>query len=166
MLDRHAVLTALTHTDIFRNLAPGRVELFADLGDVVDLPPDTILGVQGGRSEHLYVILEGTVQLSAPSVAGYLPLRNAGPGETIPLSALVGNGRLVTTAVAVSGVLAYQLPVAHVQRLVDQYPDVGASLFRQIAEILGERYRRTVDQWTAGLAGDKSVGALSSLVSS
>ncbi len=166
MLDQPALLGVLIRTDILRELPLERVRLFAGLGHAVELPGDTILGVQDGHSQHLYVILQGTVQLSAPTAVGYLALRIAGPGETIPLSALVGDGTLVSTAVAIGNVLAFQVPVTAVQRLCEEYPDVGASLYRQIAAILGGRYRKTVDYLAEGLASEKSLTAISSLFTS
>ncbi len=159
------VLHMLERADILRGLRPRHLELFLESGSATEIQPDTILAVKDGHVDYIYIILEGTVQLSTPTVHGYLELRNAGPGETIPLSALLGDGALLTTALAVGSVLAFQLPVRQVQRICEDYPDAGRAVYAQIAEIFAGRYRKTVDRLAAGGQGTV-IAALESLLTS
>lgn len=162
---RVQVLRVLERTDILRGLPPRYLELFLRMGAPAEVPSDSILAVQGGRSELLHIIVEGAVQLSTPTARGYLDLRTAGPGETIPLSALVGDGTLTTTALAVGSVVVFQVPVADVQGICDDYPEAGRSVYRQIAAIFAGRYRKTVQQLAMDGAG-VAAAALESLSTS
>ncbi len=160
-----AMLRLLERADILQDLPPRHLELFLRIGSAVEIPADSILAVQGGRSEQLHIILEGSVQLSTPTTRGYLELRTAGPGETIPLSALVGDGTLTTTALAVGSAVVFQLPVADVLRICEDYPDAGRLVYRQIAAIFAGRYRKTVQQLAMDGAG-VAAAALESLMTS
>jgi CRP-like cAMP-binding protein len=163
--DGPRLAATLARADIMRTVHSDYLADLAALGNVVELPADTIIGVRGGRCEHLYVIIEGAVELSAPTPAGYRRLRVAGPCETVPLSALIGDGTLITTALAMGNVLAFEIPVGSVLALCERYTEMGAAVFREIAVILGGRYRKTVDRLTEldGTQSDDTLAAVSGL---
>lgn len=104
--------------------------------------------MQGGRGEAVYVILKGHVELFVASPSGQLTVRIAGPGESLPLAALLEDGTLITSARAMSDVEVLVLPRFHLLNLCSERPDIGMRLFYAIADILGSRYRSTLQRLT------------------
>ncbi len=72
-------------------------------------------------------------------------------GEAPPLSVLLGDGTLSTTATALTDVVALVLPRDALQALCPEHPVIGRELFRFIAEVLKGRYRATLSRLTQQL---------------
>ena len=82
---------------------------------------------------------------------GELTVRIAGPGESLPLAALIGDGTLLTTALAFSDLRALVLPRERLLTLCAERPDIGMQIFLAVAEILGNRYRSTLHRLTESM---------------
>ncbi|MBI4497053.1 MAG: cyclic nucleotide-binding domain-containing protein [Chloroflexi bacterium] len=134
----------LLHVDIFQNLAPAQLALVAALGRSEDRGHGDVLGDQGSRGVALYLILAGQVELLTVTPMGELTVRVAGVGESLPLAALIGDGTLITKAVALSEVRLAVIPRAALLDLCAAHPDIGMHLFRAVAEILAVRYQSTL----------------------
>lgn len=143
------LLHTLMQVDIFSSLAVDDLYEIASLGYFEELPADTILGVTGSHGDVLYVILEGYIELSVPTSSGYLGLGIVKGGGSFPLSALLGDGCLLSTGVAIGSVKTLILPCVKLLGYFARRPAVGARIYRKIAEILADRQgallRRLVD---------------------
>jgi CRP/FNR family cyclic AMP-dependent transcriptional regulator len=138
----------LQGVDIFRDLSPEQRAQIAAIGRLERLTVGDSLGVQGGRGEAVYALLAGHVELFVASPSGQLTVRIAGPGESLPLAALLGDGTLITSARAMTDVEALVLPRLHLLNLCAERPEIGMRLFSAVAEILGDRYRSTLQRLT------------------
>lgn len=152
--------TDLAEVDIFRPLDPRQRRAVSDLGHEYMLPGDYVLGVHASRADSLYCILEGTVELSVPTAKGYLGVRTVRGGESVPLSILFGEGRLITTAVTVGTVRAFAIPREFLLRLCSTRPDIGVQVYRIAAEVFGTRYAATLAKLTEALDGAAPDAAL------
>ena len=132
-------LRALQQVDILSSLEVADLYEIASLGSLEELPADTILGVTGSRCDVLYVVLEGYIELSVPTSSGYLGLGIVKGGGSFPLSALLGDGFLMSTGVAMGSVKTLVLPCQTLLDYCERRPDVGARIYRRIAEILAGR---------------------------
>ena len=147
----------LAEVDIFRPLTPEQRQTVADLGHEYLLPGDYVLGVHGSVGESLYCLLEGSAELSVPTSRGYLAVRTVRGGESVPLSILFGEGRLITTAVTMDTVRAFAMPRSFLLRLCLTRPDIGVQVYRTAAELFGSRYAATLSKLieaTGGAAPD------------
>ena len=134
----------LAGIDIFRPLTPEQRRTVSDLGHEFLLPGDYVLGVHGSVGETLYSLLEGSAELSVPTSKGYLGVRTVRGGESVPLSILFGEGKLITTAVTVGAVRSFAIPRSFLLRLCVTRPDIGVQVYRTAAEVFGTRYAATL----------------------
>ncbi len=144
VLDR----SSLPEVDIFRALTPTQLESVESLGLCMQVPAGEVLGKAGEPADVLYVIVEGQAQLSAGSAVGSITVRVVGPGESFPLASLIGTRDLITSATAMTDMKVVAIPSGRLLRLCSEDPSVGMAVYSTIAEVLGARYRRTLDQLT------------------
>lgn len=60
------------------------------------------------------------------------------------MAALLGAGRLISTATAMTTVRTVELPCAAFRTLCRRRPDIGMQVYRAVADILGGRYQKTL----------------------
>ncbi len=116
-------------------------------------PEGSVLSRQNERGRAFYAILEGKVQISRQSPRGALTVRVAGPGECLPLAAVLGMGLLITSAYAMTDLLVAEIPTAEFHALCRQHPEIGFHVYQAIADILAERYRITLGRLVETLLG-------------
>jgi CRP-like cAMP-binding protein len=89
-------------------------------------------------------VLDGRAHLLADSSAGRLTARIAGPGESLPLAALLGDGRLITTVKASTDMTVWQVNRLVLKEHFRTHCATGAHVYGKAAGILAERYRSTI----------------------
>lgn len=140
---------ALKDVDIFKGLTDEQIERVAALGDPVRVSAGQALGRAGELGDRLFIITEGKAELSAHSSVGEITVRTAGPGESFPLAALVGSGILITSVEAMTDMDLLAIPSLRLRKLCLDEPEIGMRLYAAIAEVLGQRYSRTLARLTA-----------------
>ncbi|MSQ27855.1 MAG: hypothetical protein EXR51_06940 [Dehalococcoidia bacterium] len=91
-----------------------------------------------------------------PTSKGYLGVRTVRGGESVPLSILFGEGKLITTAVTMDTVRAFAIPSAFLLRLCLTRPDIGVQVYRIAAELFGTRYGATLVKLIEAMDGAAS----------
>ena len=134
----------LRTVDILEELSDEQLASIVGIGNYIRIPQDTVLAKQGKRLRCLYSVLEGQVQLTTASPQGEITVRVAGEGESVPLATLVGAGKLITSAYAMTDLTAMQFPCAALNRLFSERPEIGKKVYQAVAGILGGRYDQTL----------------------
>lgn len=134
----------LLSVDIFRGLSVQHVAQVASIARLTRFPEGSLLAKHGERGDTLYIIREGQVQLTTPTLQGEVTVRIAGPGETLPLASLLGDGRLITNAYAMGEVQAVAIPCSAFLDLCQRHPEIGLHVYRFVAASLGGRYGNTL----------------------
>lgn len=116
------------------------------------IPAGTPLAVAGAPGEWVYIIINGAVELTARSSVGEVTVRIARGGEALPLAAILGTGELVTSATAMTDLIALAIPRLRLLALCGERPQIGMTIFRTTAEILTERYRSTLRRHLEGVS--------------
>ena len=137
-------LAVLANLDIFHTLDRRMLAQVARIAHIVQLPEGTVLAKQDDMGDRIYGILEGSVQLTIDSGQGEITVRVAGPGECLPIAALLGERALITTAYAMTDLQVVEIPEAPLRSVLQGHPRVGHLVYRAVAEILAARYRRTL----------------------
>ena len=145
--------TALTAADmggidVFRGLTPRQREAIAALGHRERFASGTPLGEANDSGLSVYGILSGQVELFAPSPVGHATIRIAGPGESLPLSALIGAGKLIVSAHVMTDADMAVIPARALKDLCMADPAMGMQVYAAIAAIVAERYRLTLGRLT------------------
>ena len=153
LLYRHDKIAAKTRTenaaalkgiDLFKDLTDQEIEQVAALGERINVSSGEILGKAGEPGSCLYIIIRGSVQLSAESPIGEITVRIAGPGESFPLATLIDPGTLITRATAMTDGEMLAIPRYELLALWKENPAIGMRMYAAVAEILASRYRSTL----------------------
>lgn len=139
------------HSDLLQGLPDESVAAVLALARWTSAPAGCRLAEAGTEGDNVYIIVDGHVQLTGHSDVGEVTVRIAEEGESFPLAALLGSGTLVTSATAMTDLLAYAIPRKHLIALCADRPDIGMTLYAQVAEILGDRYRSTLARHMTGV---------------
>ena len=134
----------LEGVDLFKDLTPQEIESVAALGERIQVSSGEVLGKAGGPGAYLYIIINGSAQLSAESPVGEITVRIAGPGETFPLATLIDPGTLITSATAMTDGEMLAIPRAELLALWKENPEIGMRMYAAVAGILAGRYRSTL----------------------
>jgi CRP-like cAMP-binding protein len=136
--------TGLQTIDIFTELSKEELAQVAAVGQPISVPQGTLLARQDDTATSVYMILEGQVQLTTSSPQGEITVRIAGPGESLPLAALLGSGKLLTNAYTMTDLRGMEIPHDKLRELLLQQPEIGMKVYRAVADILGGRYQNTL----------------------
>ena len=147
-----SVEASLRDVDLFRGLSGRQMREVAELGQVRWVPQGGSLGVEGQAGSEVYVVLSGRAELTANSSVGRINVRVAGPGESFPLAALLGDGTLITSAQAMTPMEVWAVDRGRLLQHCRASPQTGAAIYAEAARILGERYRRTLWRLTRSSA--------------
>lgn len=75
-----------------------------------------------------------------------MTVRIAGPGESLPLAVLLRTGTLLTNAYAMSHLTVMAISVPTLIEVFQTCPEIGMHVYRAVADILGNRYGRTLSR--------------------
>jgi len=135
--------------DIFKNMNAAQVQRVVDLGQKVSRREGQLLGEAGELISHLFLIIEGSAELSARSGIGPITVRVATMGESFPLAVLIGSGSLITSAVAMTDMKLLAIPRSRILALFSRDTEIAFRVYSAIAEVLGDRYSKTLERLTA-----------------
>lgn len=134
------------HSDLLRNFTDGEAEAVLALAERTFLPEGMLVGEAGAQGTTLYMILDGSVELTGHTAKGAMTVRIAADGESFPLAVLLGAGNLVTSARAMTDVRALAIPRGRLLDYCAEHPSIGVKLFSTVAEILMGRYESILDR--------------------
>ena len=106
--------------------------LFRDLPEIVRVDRDHVLFRHGDPAEHMYVVIEGAVDL----LIGDAVVETSSPGAFIGELALIDNAPRSATAVARPGARIFPIDQDKVRTLVQQSPQFAIDVMRAIADRL------------------------------
>lgn len=138
-----AAADVLRGSALFRGFTDTGVQIFAAISRERAYPSGTPIFVEDMVADALYVIGEGRVRISARTPDGEdAPLAEVGPGECLGVVSLVGQGKRLCSATAVTPVSALELRQVDFQRLLSQKPQACLKL---LLNALAEMGRRLAD---------------------
>jgi CRP-like cAMP-binding protein len=132
--------------------SPASAQALAEAMALRDYHAKTILIHQGDRTDSLWLILGGTVQLQAISADGQVTVLCAfGPGELV--GAFEREDESACDARAFGRVEALQIETRALQRLIRDCPDLGGGMSRIYAAQLGAVIERLSARVTLSATG-------------
>ena len=139
----------LRAADVFAGLTADECAAVAGIARRVHMPVGSLIASQGYTADGVYVVVSGEVQLSITTAQGEITVRIAGAGEALPLAALLGERRLITSAHAMTDVEAILVPSQQLDVLCARRLEIGFKTYRAVAELLGSRYSNTLSYLVA-----------------
>lgn len=136
---------AYSGMDLFTRLSPDQIARVVALGVEHDITAGRTLG-QSGSANSVFLILSGECHLTAQTEIGQIAVRVAGPGESFPLAALVGEGASITSGEALNEMRVLEVPREALLELCAQDSEIGRGLYMAAAQLFANRYSRTLAQ--------------------
>jgi predicted RND superfamily exporter protein len=127
---------------LFRGLGPWQIKKLLLLAEVRELGAGDTLFHAGRPGASLAVVLDGALELWGADEGALRAQGQCGPGDTLGEVALLGTGVCRQSAVALLPSRVLILRWESIRRVVSRYPRIGASLFHNLSNILGEAIRR------------------------
>jgi CRP-like cAMP-binding protein len=140
----------LKEVDIFRGLSDRHIDRVASLAKRTTVSEGEVLGQAGESGNSLFVIVDGEVQLSASSALGDITVRIAGRGQSWPLAGFVGTGTLVSSGKAMTDAELLVIPLSPMSDLCSQESQIGARVYRNVADLFVDRYGKTLARFASG----------------
>lgn len=145
-------LELLRRYSFFAGLDEAELKSLAMISEQVRVPAGTILFEEGQNADALYLLLEGSVDLSFNSPLGPLEQVHIGevnPGEPFSISALIPPHTLAHTARAGTPIHAIKIAAAPLREMCQKDARVGNAVMRKVAEAAMERLHFTRVQLAA-----------------
>jgi CRP-like cAMP-binding protein len=145
----------LSRCQLFEELGPSYVSRVAMLAEQRTLAAGERLFELGAEAAHVYVVVEGTVELCLPlSIHGAIKevvVESQGPGTTIGWSAFVKPYRFRLAARAAGPVVVAVFDRQALLRLIELDAVFGRVLLTRIAETIGRRLLTVQALWAREL---------------
>lgn len=121
-------------------LPTGILEQIAEESSLQRFASNEFVFHEGKSNHNLYFVRNGrlALEMHVPG-RGAVRILTVGPGEMVGWSALLGQGRMTASAVAVDDAEVVVAPAGRLQELCTANPDFGYHLMRQMADALSKR---------------------------
>ncbi len=150
----HHVLPILRRAPLFDGIESRQLEMIAATMRLVRYAAGQTICRQGDRADHLYLVAQGRVQLSAAGrLDNYRLLDYASRGEHFGEMALLTDGRLTTTVLAVTDCELLLLDREPFQRCLATLPLFGANISRALGFQLRWQTSGRPRRWQPKLIG-------------
>ncbi|MGH3104709.1 MAG: cyclic nucleotide-binding domain-containing protein [Gaiellaceae bacterium] len=129
---KDAKIEVMRRVPLFASCSKRQLEEVAKLADEIDLPQGKVLIREGDRGREFFVLLDGTVDVTA----GGAPKRTMGPGDFFGEIALVSDSPRTATVTATSPLRALVISDHAFRGLLNRAPDIQLKVLQALAERL------------------------------
>jgi predicted RND superfamily exporter protein len=123
---------------LFGGLRQTQARIIALMTSIQTFPSGHELFRIGDRGNEMYVVIDGELTASVPSVRGSVVLRTIRRGDVVGEVGLF-HGQRIAHVVAVTDVQLLRLTQRNLRRLKDRYPRIAAQVFANMSSFLAER---------------------------
>ena len=139
-VDTQALAGVLKNLRFSESLPLHVLEAIAGSATLCDFPAGTVLFREGAQNDKLMIVAAGRVALDVRVPGrGDVRILSLGPGDMLAWSALIGGGRMTTSAVTLQDTRLVAIPAAEAIALCESDPSFGYNLMRQVALALANR---------------------------
>jgi len=139
-VDVESVVYVLSKLRFSERLPGSMLVRIAALAELRGFPAHSVLFRENADNDHLMIVAVGRVALDMQVPGrGEVRIMSLGPGDMLAWSALLGQGRMTTSAVALEDTQVVAIRARNVLQLCESEPEFGYQLMRQVAEALANR---------------------------
>ena len=144
MIEKQALRDALRQLGFAADLPDRVIQELANVSALVDFPPGSVLFHEGTENPFLYLLRSGHVGLDmyVPG-RGRVRILSLSPGEMLAWSALLGDGRMTVSAMALDDIQAVAMAAPKLRELCEADHEVGFQLMSRVAQSLAQRLLAT-----------------------
>jgi CRP-like cAMP-binding protein len=134
-------VTAKQAENLFQFLRPEQVVALNAAAEPVQFKPGDTVYEQGSQATYMYVVVSGTISLFAPGADGLdVRINELGPGKLFGVCVCLGADAYTATAQCSEDAWLLRIKADVLKRLMDEDPEIGYALEKQIANIYFGRY--------------------------
>ena len=128
----------------FQDLNPDQSALVRSLFWPCNDPAGTVIFEQGDLAEHLYIVVEGEVNIRyKPEDGPAINVTRVRTEGVVGWSAAIGNPTYTSSAICATDCLMLRMRGQDLRRFCDKHPDTGMLVLERLAEVIAERLRNT-----------------------
>ena len=143
-MERQVLAQVLGKLRFSAPLPEAALDRLVSFATLCGFPAGTTIFREGDRNDRLLIITVGRVALDMSVPArGDTRILTLGPGDLVAWSALLGDGRMTTSAVALEDTQVVAISAQEVLSACGVNHDFGYSLMRRVADALAERLQAT-----------------------
>ena len=127
---------------IFKELDEDLISLLAPLSESLSCKPGTVIFRQGEPAEFLYVVVDGSVDMSFKPYDGMpITVSHVGKGGLFGWSAVVGSDTYTSTAIAIGDVKAFRVHGDDLRSFCQKHPKQGKDILERLADGVSARWK-------------------------
>ncbi len=135
-----------THIPLFKNLESTQIDLLRPLFENFSCPAETLIFAQNSPAAHLYLILQGTIQIQYKPYDGpCITITHLSQGDVVGWSAVVGS-HYTSSAISNSEVKALRIRGRDLRSLVNKHPESGRAILDMLAQFVSSRWKNAHTQ--------------------
>ena len=139
-MDTQTLVDVLAKLRFSEALPLAVLQRVAAIAQLRGIPTGTFLFREGAQNDQLMIIAIGKVALDIQVPGrGEVRIISLGPGDMVAWSALLGGGRMTTSAVALEDTQVVAIGAADALALCQSDPVFGYHLMHQVAQVLANR---------------------------
>jgi CRP-like cAMP-binding protein len=135
-----ASLSPISESDFLRAIPSPLVPGLEQIAHARSFSPGSTIFTEGTRHDEFHVVVSGRVRLDMRVPGrGRIPILTAGAGDVLAWSALLGDGVMTSSALALEPVQTVAFPGTALRTLCEQQHEIGYHVMRQLAAALSRR---------------------------
>jgi CRP-like cAMP-binding protein len=139
-MEEPSLVAALQASSFAVDLAPDVLQRLAAAARCKHCSSSEVLFREGDRNTSFYIVASGNIALEMCLAArGCQRLLTLGPGDIVAWSALLGEGTMTATAVAIGDAELIEFSGADLQQLCEADPLFGYHVMRRLCQALSQR---------------------------
>ena len=140
------ILRLISEIPLLRDLHERERSVLAEVVEIVRCPGGTVLYQQDQFGSHLYILLQGRVEIRSQVGPGiFHSMRDLGDGDVAGLDAALSGGDYHTQARALDKTAALRIRTDTLRKFVEAGQPAGIKLFVALTEQLGQQIRAATD---------------------
>ena len=135
-----ASLSPIGASEFLRAIPSALIPRLEQIARERSFPPGAMIFAEGTQHEEFHVVVSGRVRLDMHVPGrGRIPILTAGTGDVLAWSALVGDGVMTSSALALEPVQTIAFDGAALRDLCERQHEIGYHVMRQLAAALSRR---------------------------
>lgn len=133
----------MNRLDIFKGFDKEEMELLRPLFKELSFPAGTVIFQQGEPAEFLYLVINGTVDMSFKPYDGGMPMTvsHIEKGDLFGWSAVVGSEKYTSSAIAINAVSAFRVKGNELRAFCIEHPEAGKTILERLADVASYRWK-------------------------
>ena len=132
---------------LLKDLSEDQMDLLRPLFHELSFRAGTVIFQQGDAAEFLYLVINGTVDMSFKPYDGMpMTVAHVGKDGLFGWSAVVGSEKYTSSAIAIEEVKAFRVRGSELRRFCVEHPQAGKTILERLADGASPRWKNAHKQ--------------------